>query len=104
MGDCEWGVVDLTTGLTASAKHPARFGALLACRAALDDDGAPHVPLPDGRTVRAGEPTTGTLGAAAPGGERLVDHAPGRGRWRSSSRPRAAPSRRWRSRVSRAPR
>lgn len=57
-GDREWGVVDLATGLTASAKHPARFGALPTCAARLDEphgpDGAPVVTLPDGREVRAG--------------------------------------------------
>lgn len=55
-GDREWGVVDLATGLTASAKHPARFGPLLDCHARLDDGAPPIVALPDGREVRAGDP------------------------------------------------
>lgn len=119
-GDREWGVVDVATGLTASAKHPARFGRLLDCDARPDGDGPPVVTLPDGREVRAGDaaadaalsgllgrevvvrpsgeaphrisrtdpleaashgplalapPITGTLGAAAEGTRRLVDHA-----------------------------
>lgn len=58
-GDREWGVVDLTTGLTGSAKHPARFGPLLACGAVLDGlDRPPVVVLPDGRELRAGEAAT----------------------------------------------
>ncbi len=40
----------------ASAKHPHKWGALLACRARLVDGGVAEITLPDGAVVRTDDP------------------------------------------------
>jgi uncharacterized protein YcbX len=57
-GDRAWAVVDRSSGLVASAKHPRKWAALLtASSRVLDEDGAGVViELPDGRVVNSGDP------------------------------------------------
>lgn len=57
VGDRTWGVHDVSSGLVASAKYPARFERLLSCRAAILDDsgGVPEVHLPSGQSGRCGD-------------------------------------------------
>lgn len=57
-GDRCYAIIDRATGQVASAKHPRKWGALLACRAAFATEPQPNQPLPpiwislpDGTTV-----------------------------------------------------
>ena len=54
-GDRMWGVVDPAAGKVLSAK---RWPALLLASAAIGDDGAVTITLPDGATLAAGDPAT----------------------------------------------
>lgn len=65
LGDRGYAVLDRETGHVASAKHPRKWGRLLACRAVYAEPpraGEPLPPvvvtLPDGVAVRSGEPET----------------------------------------------
>lgn len=60
VGDRAYAIVDLETGFVASAKHPRKWGALFACRAAFAEEpqpGAPlppiHITLPDGHVIHS---------------------------------------------------
>lgn len=58
-GDREWAVLDLETGLVASAKHPRLWAALLGCRSSLHFDGEfVAIELPGGGRVVSEAPTT----------------------------------------------
>lgn len=63
LGDRAYAVLDRTTGLVASAKHPRKWPALLACRAIFAEPprpGAPPPPvwitLPDGTRLHSQQP------------------------------------------------
>ncbi|HKP63407.1 MAG TPA: MOSC N-terminal beta barrel domain-containing protein [Polyangiales bacterium] len=84
LGDRAYAVVDVETGTVASAKHPRRWGALLACSARFEreparDEAVPpvHISLPDGSAVtsddaRVHEALSALLGRAV----RLESQAP----------------------------
>ena len=70
-GDRAYALIDRATGKVASAKHPRRWGQLLACRASTerpvdaDAQAVVAITLPDGRRVGAGDPDVeATLSAA----------------------------------------
>jgi uncharacterized protein YcbX len=75
VGDRGYALVDRATGKVASAKHPRRWGRLLACRASTgltdghDADARAVITLPDGRSVGAGEPDVDAVLSAALGRE-----------------------------------
>ncbi|SDK35083.1 MOSC domain-containing protein [Nonomuraea jiangxiensis] len=54
-GDRVAAVLD-ETGAVGSAKHPRKWGRLLACRGSLTGGGTVEVELPDGTVQRAGDP------------------------------------------------
>ena len=57
-GDRTWAVVESSTGMICSAKHPGRWGQLLSCRAWLFADG--HnvgLTLPDGQEISSLDPS-----------------------------------------------
>jgi MOSC domain-containing protein len=63
LGDRAYAILDRATGHIASAKHPRKWQALLACRAAFVEPPRPGAPLPpvritlpDGATIRSDQP------------------------------------------------
>jgi uncharacterized protein YcbX len=51
LGDRAYAVLDMVTGIVASAKHPTKWGKLLTCRAAFIAEPEPGRPLPPIRIV-----------------------------------------------------
>ena len=80
-GDRHFGIVDLETGMVASAKRPWRWRRLLQLRSELAAPGVVRLHFPDGRTVLSTDPFVDKLlsefferdvalrGEAAPGAE-----------------------------------
>src|SRR5688500_173090 len=63
LGDRAYAVLDVATGHVASAKHPRKWAALLACRAAFAAEPQPGAPLPpvlialpDGAVLSSAQP------------------------------------------------
>lgn len=63
LGDRTYAVLDRATGHIASAKHPGKWGALIACRAAFAEPPRPDAPLPpvsitlpDGAVISSAQP------------------------------------------------
>lgn len=63
LGDRAYAVLDMVTGIVASAKHPTKWGKLLTCRAAFIAEPEPGRPLPPIRIVFP-DGTEGELGTA----------------------------------------
>lgn len=84
LGDRAYGLVDLTEGAVASAKHPRKWGALLGFSARFVEEPAADGPVPpvavtfpDGSVHRSDDPGTDAALSAALGREvRLTSHAP----------------------------
>lgn len=75
-GDRRMALLDTASGKIASAKHPALWAGLLACRARPDADGI-EIVLPGGRAVRAGSAEADAALSALLGREvRIVDTPP----------------------------
>lgn len=75
LGDRAYAVMDQRTGHIASAKHPRKWGSLLACRAVFVEPPLPgaqlppvRITLPDGTIIRSDQP----------GADALLSHALGR--------------------------
>ncbi|AUX39833.1 molybdenum cofactor biosysynthesis protein [Sorangium cellulosum] len=85
LGDRAYAVLDRETGHIASAKHPGKWGALLACRAAFAEPPRPSAPLPpvwitlpDGAVISSAEPDVDRALSRALGRDvALVSRAPG---------------------------
>lgn len=94
-GDRAYALLDLETGAVASAKHPRKWAALLACRAAFTAPPRPGQPpppvqitLPDGAVVSSADPAADRalslalgrpvrlVATAPPGAEREADRTP----------------------------
>lgn len=84
LGDRAYAVLDKETGHIASAKHPRKWSALFACRAAFAEPpqlGAPLPPvwltLPDGSVLSSAQPDADRLLSRALGRDvALVTHTP----------------------------
>ncbi|WP_437805190.1 MOSC domain-containing protein [Sorangium sp. So ce1078] len=84
LGDRAYAVLDRQTGHIASAKHPGKWGALLACRAAFAGPPRPSAPLPpvwitlpDGAVVSSAQPDVDRALSRALGRDvALVSRAP----------------------------
>jgi uncharacterized protein YcbX len=84
LGDRAYAVLDVSTGHVASAKHPRKWAALLACRAAFAEEPRPGAPLPpvlitlpDGALVSSAQPDISRILSRALGREvALVSEAP----------------------------
>lgn len=74
-GDRGYAVVDMATGHVASAKHPGKWAALFACRAAYAAPPAPGAPLPP---VLISLPDGAQLSSADPECDQVLSHALGR--------------------------
>jgi len=55
-GDRAFALIDAEDGKVATAKHPRKWGSLLAFRARTLEPGVVEITLPDGRTVRSDDP------------------------------------------------
>ncbi|WP_437544302.1 MOSC N-terminal beta barrel domain-containing protein [Sorangium sp. So ce367] len=75
LGDRAYAVLDRETGHVASAKHPGKWGALLACRAAFAAPPRPSAPLPP---VWITLPDGAVLSSAQPDVDRALSRALGR--------------------------
>ncbi|WP_437994933.1 MOSC N-terminal beta barrel domain-containing protein [Sorangium sp. So ce185] len=75
LGDRAYAVLDRETGHVASAKHPGKWGALLACRAAFAEPPRPSVPLPP---VWITLPDGAVISSAQPDVDRALSRALGR--------------------------
>ncbi|XXT14314.1 MOSC N-terminal beta barrel domain-containing protein [Sorangium sp. So ce429] len=84
LGDRAYAVLDRETGHIASAKHPGKWGALLACRAAFAEPPRPSAPppplwitLPDGALISSAQPDVDLALSRALGRDvALVSRAP----------------------------
>ncbi|MGK3993283.1 MOSC domain-containing protein [Sorangium sp. So ce1024] len=75
LGDRTYAVLDRETGHVASAKHPGKWGALLACRAAFAAPPRPSEPLPP---VWITLPDGAVISSAQPDVDRALSRALGR--------------------------
>ncbi|KYF49145.1 sulfurase, partial [Sorangium cellulosum] len=75
LGDRAYAVLDRETGHVASAKHPGKWGALLACRAAFAEPPRPSAPLP---AVWITLPDGAVISSAQPDVDRALSRALGR--------------------------
>lgn len=84
LGDRAYAIVDRETGKVASAKHPAKWSRLLACRAAFVENPrrdaalpAVQITLPDGTSVRSDQTNIDQILSDALGRDvRLISTAP----------------------------
>ena len=84
VGDRAYAIVDVETGFVASAKHPRKWGALFACRAAFTEEPQPGMPLPpvlitlpDGEVIHSAQADVDHMLSRALGREvALVSDAP----------------------------
>jgi MOSC domain-containing protein len=75
LGDRAYALLDRDTGHIASAKHPRKWSALLACRAAFDEPPQLGAPLP---SLRLTLPDGSVISSAQPDADKLLSHALGR--------------------------
>lgn len=75
LGDRAYALVDLATGHVASAKHPGKWAALFACRAAYAAEPSPGAPLPP---VLISLPDGNQLSSANPECDAVLSRALGR--------------------------
>ncbi|WP_438031031.1 MOSC domain-containing protein [Sorangium sp. So ce233] len=100
LGDRTYAVVDRETGHVASAKHPGKWGALLACRAAFAAPPRPSAPLPpvwitlpDGAVISSAQPDVDQALSRALGRDvALVSRAPEAPRREADRSPVDAPA------------
>ena len=99
LGDRAYAVLDCATGLVASAKHPRKWSALLACRAVFAEPprpGAPPPPvwitLPDGTRQHSEQPDADRILSRALGREvALLAEAPPHAQREADRTPAEAP-------------
>jgi uncharacterized protein YcbX len=75
LGDRAYAVLDKNTGLIASAKHPRKWSALFACRAAFAEPPQLDAPLPP---LWLTLPDGSVISSAQPDADQLLSHALGR--------------------------
>ncbi len=89
LGDRAYAIRDRRTGYIASAKHPRKWGSLLACKATFVEPPIPGAPLPP---VRIALPDGTVIRSDQPDADRLLSRALGRDVMLISEAP-AAPTR-----------
>ncbi|WP_437738841.1 MOSC domain-containing protein [Sorangium sp. So ce1335] len=100
LGDRTYAVLDRETGHIASAKHPGKWAALLACRAAFAAPPCPSAPLPpvwitlpDGAVISSAQPDVDRALSRALGRDvALVSRAPEAPRREADRSPVEAPA------------